>query len=117
MKKILPIIAAITIFTLFSCGRSPEAKKAYIDSLFHVIQCSPTIVAGPYTLEDQLHACDLLMDELPAEKRNRLKIIKKGIEHKIEERDNPTISDDELIEEATDGEYEEDDETSYEDAE
>lgn len=114
MEKIIPVITLVLLVTMTSCGRSSEAKKAYIDSLYHVIQCSPTIVAGPYTLEDQLHACDLLMDELPAEKRNRLEIIKKGIEHKIDERDNPTISDDELIEEAAGGE---DDETSYDDVE
>lgn len=113
MEKIIPVITLVLLVTMTSCGRSSEAKKAYIDSLYHVIQCSPTIVAGPYTLEDQLHACDLLLEEYP-EKKEKIERIKKDIEHQIEERDNPTIDNNELIEEAAGGE---DDETSYDDVE
>lgn len=76
-----------TVSLLFSCGRRSQAEqKAYTDSLFHVISCSPTIVAGPYTLEDQLNACDLLIKEYP-NKQAEFQNIKETIQKRIKERD------------------------------
>ena len=67
MNQLLTMIVAVVL--MCSCsGRSKEEQKAYTDSLFHVLSCSPTIVDGPYTLEDQLNACDLLIKEYPNKK-------------------------------------------------
>lgn len=88
MKKILLLFALASV--LCSCdGRSKAEKQAYVDSLFHVLSCSPTIVAGPYTLEDQLNACDLLMKEYPQLKKDWEKVradILKKIEMEEAER-------------------------------
>ena len=89
MKKVLfvPIISYI----LLSCGgRSEVEQKAYTDSLFHVISCSPTIVSGPYTLEDQLNACDLLIKEYP-KKKSEFEKIKETIQKQIKERDSENL--------------------------
>lgn len=92
MRKILLMMMAVLCFGLASCGngRTEEEQKAYTDSLFHVISCSPTIVAGPYTLEDQLEACDLLIKEYP-NKKEQFEDIKATIHKQIEERDTETL--------------------------
>lgn len=78
----------IVAMLLSSCGnvRSKEEQKEYVDSLFHVISCSPTIVSGPYTFEDQLDACDLLIKEFPNKKKS-FEEIKTKIREQIEQRD------------------------------
>lgn len=82
MKKELIVFSALI---MISCGgRTKEEQKAYEDSLFHVISCSPTIVTGPYTLEDQLNACDLLIKERPKDKE-KLLLIKNKIQEQITE--------------------------------
>ncbi len=92
MKRILLIIFAGLLVS--SCNRRSESEqKEYTDSLFHVLSCSPTIVDGPYSLEDQLNACDLLMDEYP-EKKDEFETIKKEIEHQIQSRDSNSLIDD-----------------------
>lgn len=77
-------------FTSCNNWRTKEEQKAYTDSLFHVISCSPTIVAGPYTLEDQLEACDLLIKEYP-KKKEQFEDIKAIIQKQIEERDTEIL--------------------------
>lgn len=92
MKRILYIIFGCLF--IVSCNkRSKAEQKTYIDSLFHVLSCSPTIVNGPYSLEDQVNACDLLMDEYP-EKKEEFEKIKKRIENQIQERDSSSNVDD-----------------------
>ncbi len=91
MKKTLIVFSA---FIMISCGgRTKEEQKAYEDSLFHVISCSPTIVAGPYTLEDQLNACDLLIKERPEDKEEIL-LIKDKIQEQIAEETTSDPIDD-----------------------
>lgn len=86
MNKILPSIILQTSIFVISCGgRSVEQQKVYTDSLMHVISCSPTIVDGPYTLEDQLNACDMLIKEYP-EKKEKFEKIKSAIKKQIKER-------------------------------
>ena len=85
MKRFVTMIIAVAL--ICSCGgRSKEEQKAYTDSLFHVISCSPTIVAGPYTLEDQLNACDLLINEYP-NKKDEIENLKETIRKQIKDRD------------------------------
>ena len=84
MKRFVTMIFAVAL--MCSCGgRSKEEQKAYTDSLFHVISCSPTIVAGPYTLEDQLNACDLLIKEYP-NKKDEFENLKETIRTQIKDR-------------------------------
>lgn len=92
MKKILLMTLTVLCLVFVSCGngRTKEEQKAYTDSLFHVISCSPTIVAGPYTLEDQLNACDLLIKEYPS-KKDEFEKIKATIQKQIEERDTEIL--------------------------
>ena len=86
----LPPITLLASFLIVSCGgRNAERQKAYTDSLMHVISCSPTIVDGPYTLEDQLNACDLLIKEYP-EKKGKFEEIKVIIKKQIKDRDEDT---------------------------
>lgn len=86
MKKILPFATLLASLLAVSCGgRNAEQQKAYTDSLMHIISCSPTIVDGPYTLEDQLNACDLLIKEYP-EKKERLEEIKATIKKQMQNR-------------------------------
>lgn len=86
MKNSLLLIAVSII--MVSCGgRSKEEQKAYTDSLFHVISSSPSIVAGPYTLEDQLDACDKLIKEFP-NKKEEFEEMKKTIRNQIAQRDS-----------------------------
>ena len=93
MKRLILPIAICTI-TILSCNkRSKSEQKAYVDSLFHVLSCSPTIVAGPYSLEDQLNACDLLIKEYP-EKKEQFEVVRKEIEQQIHDRDNKSPLDD-----------------------
>ena len=88
MKKVLIAIPTAVLLVSASCGgRSQAEQKAYEDSLYHVISCSPSIIDGPYTMEDQLEACDLLIKEWPG-KREELEKIKEGIMHQIEVRDS-----------------------------
>lgn len=84
MKKVLLFIA--TTFILSCNGRSKEEQKAYVDSLFHVVSCSPTIVAGPYTLKDRLDACDKLIEEYP-EYREQGEKVRATIIEQIKDRD------------------------------
>ena len=85
MKRFVTMIFAVAL--MCSCGgRSKEEQKAYTDSLFHVISCSPTIVAGPYTLEDQLNACDLLIKEYP-NKKDEIENLKETIRKQIKDSD------------------------------
>ena len=85
MKRFVTMIFSVAL--MCSCGgRSKEEQKAYTDSLFHVISCSPTIVAGPYTLEDQLNACDLLIKEYP-NKKDEFENLKETIRKQIKDRD------------------------------
>lgn len=86
------IMATFAIILLGSCGngRTKEEQKAYTDSLFHVISCSPTIVGGPYTLENQLNACDLLIEEYP-DRKSEIEKIKKTIQLQIREQNNTII--------------------------
>ena len=89
MKKMLQtLIGIICPLLLCSCGngRTEAENKAYTDSLFNVVSSSPTIVAGRYTLEDQLEACDLLIKEYP-NKKDEFIAIKDIIKKQINERD------------------------------
>lgn len=91
MKQFFYISISTLAYLLYlsSCGngRSKEEQQEYTDSLFHVISCSPTIVEGPYTLEDQLDACELLIKEFP-ERESQFEEIKSTIKKQIEERDS-----------------------------
>lgn len=92
MKRILFLIFVCSL--IYSCNRRSNAEqKEYTDSLFHVLSCSPTIVDGPYSLEDQLNACDLLMDEYP-DKKDEFEKRKKEIKHQIQSRDSNSLIDD-----------------------
>lgn len=85
MKKYIILTVS---FILLSCGgRSKEEQKAYTDSLFHVISTSPSIVAGPYTLEDQLDACDKLIKEYP-DKQDEFENLKATIQKQIDQRES-----------------------------
>ena len=90
MKKLLIAVFAITVLAASCSGRSKEEQKAYTDSLFNVITCSPTIVRSSYTLEDQLNACDLLIEEYP-EKKDKIEKIKKIIQKQIADRDSENL--------------------------
>lgn len=87
VKKIAPLMAMTAI--LCSCGseRSEAEQKAYTDSLFHVISCSPTMVHSAYTLEDQLNACNLLIKEYPKQKE-KFENVKSLIREQIRVRDS-----------------------------
>lgn len=90
MKKMTFIImVTFAIILLASCGngRTKEEQKAYTDSLFHVISCSPAIVGGSYTLENQLDACELLIEEYP-DKKSEIEEIKEKIQLQIKEQNN-----------------------------
>ena len=87
MKKILGLFFLTILLGSCGNGRSKEEQQQYVDSLFHVISCSPTIVDGPYTLEDQLEACDLLIKEYP-KKKDKFEEIKATIQLQIEQRDS-----------------------------
>ena len=87
VRKIVPLL--VMIAALGSCGnkRSEAEQKAYTDSLYHVISCSPTVVQGEYTLEDQLDACNLLIKEYPKQK-GRFEQVKSSIREQIRVRDS-----------------------------
>ena len=87
MKIFTIIISFLVAIQLTSCGngRSEAEQKKYVDSLFHVISCSPSIVDGPYTLEEQLEACDLLIREYPNKKED-FESIKVQIQEQIRQR-------------------------------
>lgn len=89
MKKAFVIVFIALLITSCS-GRSEEEQKAYTDSLFHVITCSPTIVRSSYTLEDQLNACELLIEEYP-ERKDKIEKIKKIIQKQIADRDSENL--------------------------
>lgn len=87
MVKFFGFLMFTLLFCSCSSGRTEAEQKQYIDSLFHVISCSPSIVDGPYTLENQLEACDLLIKEYPNRKQQFEKI-KESIHLQIERRDS-----------------------------
>ena len=78
-KTLSSIILQTSIFVISCGGRSVEQQKAYTDSLMHVI------IDSPYTLEDQLNACDMLIKEYP-EKKEKFEKIKSAIKKQIKER-------------------------------
>lgn len=88
MKKAL-IVITTSLLTISCGGRSTEQQKIYTDSLMHVISCSPTIIDGSYTLEDQINACDLLIKEFPEEKE-RFEEIKATIKKQIQNQEMET---------------------------
>lgn len=87
MKSIISIFLSLLIpAILSSCNsgaRSTEEHQQYVDSLFNVISSSPMIVNGPYSLTDQLEACDLLIKEFP-DKKNDFEQIKATIQTQID---------------------------------
>lgn len=87
MIKFIGILLSALLFCSCSNRRTEAEQKQYIDSLFHVISCSPSIVDGPYTLENQLEACDLLIKEYP-DRKKQFEDLKESIHLQIEQRDS-----------------------------
>lgn len=87
MKKFIGFLFFAILFCSCGNGRTETEQKQYIDSLFHVISCSPSIVDGPYTHENQLEACDLLIKEYP-DRKQQFEEIKKSIQLQIDQLDS-----------------------------
>lgn len=86
MKQLVGLFTLALLLGSCGSGRTEEEQKQYVDSLFHVVSCSPTIVDGPYTLEDQLEACDLLIKEYP-DRKDQFEELKNTLRQQILTRD------------------------------
>ena len=86
MKKFIGIFFYAILFCSCGNGKTETEQKQYIDSLFNVISSSPSVVDGPYTLENQLEACDLLIMEYP-DRKEQFEEIKESIQLQIKQRD------------------------------